>query len=285
MAIQNSSGAFSLIARRKLLALYAALLRCRMMKDFAASAVGRSKSGHEAPAVAVVLDLKPGDTIAASERDFLPGFVNGASPQTIVSALRARPARARTSSSAMLKVALAAARNHAQRKSRNVAVFFGADGSGCSAAWRNALQIAGDERLPMVFVSQASAGEAGPAQPRSKKAARKSHGYPVITVDGDDVVALYRVASEALVHARRGNGPTLIECVPWPLALPQNGTHAASDAILNMEHYLAQRGIAFERWKRKAIEEFGRQLRIDARAKPALALGIANHLARGWVRS
>jgi len=32
-------------------------------------------------------------------------------------------------------------------------------------------------------------------------------------VDGNDVVAVYRVAFEALARARQGRGGTLIECV------------------------------------------------------------------------
>ena len=261
MPAQNSQGTSSLASRRKLLALYAALLRCRMMNDFAAAAAGRNLPRHEAPAVAVVLDLKPGDTIAASGLDFLPRFVSGASPRTIVSELRGRPARIRTPFAAMLKASLAAARSHAQRKNRNVAAIFGAQGSAGSAAWCNALRIAGEERLPILFVGHASSAPSRPGQPRSGNARRTGLGFPAIPVDGDDVVALYRVASEAQVHARRGNGPTLIECVPWPLALSPNGVHAANDPILNMEHYLAQRGVAFERRKRKAIVEFGRELR------------------------
>jgi len=259
MATKKSPKTFSLISRRKLLALYTALLRCRMMTEVAAAKVRRSKAAHEAPAVAVVLDLKPGDTIAAAERDFLPEFVKGASPEAILAALGVRPAHSPASFAATLKATLAAARTHAKRKSRNIAAVFGNGASVSSAAWRNALHIAGTERLPILFVSQPGAD-----QLRRKDSA--SLGFPAIPVDGDDVVALYRVASEAQAHARRGNGPTLIECIPWPLAL-QDGVHEASDPIVNMERYLAHMGIPFERSKRKAIEEFGPSLRGGASAR------------------
>ena len=49
------------------------------------------------------------------------------------------------------------------------------------------------------FVSQPSADEAA-----GRDFAKL--GFPAIPVDRDDVVALYRVASEAQAHARRGNG-------------------------------------------------------------------------------
>jgi TPP-dependent pyruvate/acetoin dehydrogenase alpha subunit len=251
MANKKSPKTFSLISRRKLLALYTTLLRCRMMTEVAAAKARRNKAAHEAPAVAVVFDFKPGDTIVAAESDFLPEFVKGASPEKILASLGARTARARAPFAATLKATLAAARIHAQRKSRNIAAVFGNGASVSSAAWSNALRIAASERLPILFVSQPGAD-----QPRGNA----SPDFPVIPVDGDDVVALYRVASEAQAHARRGNGPTLIECIPWPLAL-QDGASAASDSILSMECYLANMGIPFERSKRKAIEQFGPSLR------------------------
>lgn len=253
MVTKKSPKSFSLISRRKLLALYSSLLRCRMMAEVAAAKTRRSKPVHEAPAVALVLDLKPGDTIAAAERDYLPEFVKGASPEMVLAALAAHPAHARASFAATLKAMLKAARTYAQRQSGNIAVVFGNGASVSSTAWRNALRIAEEESLPILFVSQA-----GPDQAPGKASARL--GFPAIPVDGDDVVALYRVASEAQAHARRGNGPTLIECFAWPLAV-QDRVHEAGDPILAMERYLDNMGIPFERSKRKAIEEFGPSLR------------------------
>ena len=39
-----------------------------------------------------------------------------------------------------------------------------------------------------------------------------AYGIPDITVDGNDVIAVYEAVHEALVRARKGQGPTLIEC-------------------------------------------------------------------------
>lgn len=227
MAIQKRSEAFSLIPRRKLLALYTALLRCRRMEELAGGARRGSRLTHPAPAVAIVIDLKPGDAVAASGRNLLPGFVHGLAPQTIVAD--------------SLQAAMATARVPARGKRRHVAAIFAHGAATSSAAWRNALKAAGAERLPILFVSQAGRARGGMTR-------RLHPELPAIPVDRDDVVALYRVASEALAHARRGNGPTLIECVPWPLAGPEKGT----DAIVKMELYLAQLGIPFEKLKRRA---------------------------------
>ncbi len=37
------------------------------------------------------------------------------------------------------------------------------------------------------------------------------YGVPGITVDGQDVVAVYEAVSEAVARARRGDGPSLVE--------------------------------------------------------------------------
>jgi TPP-dependent pyruvate/acetoin dehydrogenase alpha subunit len=39
-----------------------------------------------------------------------------------------------------------------------------------------------------------------------------AYGIPDVTVDGNDVIAVYEAVYEALVRARKGQGPTLIEC-------------------------------------------------------------------------
>lgn len=255
MTTKKNPETFSLIPRPILRVLYSSLVRCRILDEFAGGGWKRT-TVHEAPAIAIVLDLKAGDTIAASERDFLPPYVSGTPFEDIVSPLRIRASHPRAPFAAALNMALAAARAGTQKKNHSVAAIFGNGAQTRSAAWRRALRIAGAERLPILFV-----GQPGPETAPRKAAALSDHGFPVITVDRDDVVALYRVASEALAHARRGNGSTLIECIAWPFAQPHNGDAAGGDAILNMERYLAQMGVPFERWKKKAITELGRGLR------------------------
>lgn len=251
MATKDSPKTFSLISRRKLLALYAALVRCRMLEEFAASPRRKASTGHEAPAVAVTIDLKASDTVAASNRDLLPALVHGTDARTILSAGRAIASH--PSFAATLRSAIAAARKAAQAKNGRVAAIFASGSDATSAAWRDGMRIAGAERLPILFVSQ----RGNAAAPESKGVTHRVEGFPAINVDRDDVVALYRVAFEALAHARRGNGPTLIECICWP----GGAEGGASDAILNMERYLAQSGIPFVRTKRKTVECFVEELR------------------------
>jgi TPP-dependent pyruvate/acetoin dehydrogenase alpha subunit len=39
-----------------------------------------------------------------------------------------------------------------------------------------------------------------------------SYGIPDVTIDGNDVIAVYEAVSEAVARARRGEGPTVVEC-------------------------------------------------------------------------
>jgi TPP-dependent pyruvate/acetoin dehydrogenase alpha subunit len=84
-----------------------------------------------------------------------------------------------------------------------------------------------------------------------------ARGFPAIAVDGNDVVAVYRVATESIAHARRGNGPTLIECM-----VERSKSH---DPIRKMEAYLMRRGLFSKGMKVEIADRFTRQL--DAAAK------------------
>jgi len=230
---------FSLIPEKKLLALYAGLLKCRMVEE----SVGRGAfAGKEAPAVAAVIDLRDGDKVIAGVADFLPQFVKGQSPGAVP---RKRKARSKPAID-LLRSGITASRSLQRKKSGNIAVVF-CDAAG--AATEKYLRAAGDEQLPVIFVRNGN--------PRSaSRIPGPACGFPAITVDSDDVVAIYRVASESIAHARRGNGATLIECVPWPLA-----EEGEADAVASMERYLTQHGVAFERSKARVKEGFARKLR------------------------
>ena len=43
----------------------------------------------------------------------------------------------------------------------------------------------------------------------------KAYAIPGVTVDGNDVMAVIDAADEAVSRARRGEGPTLLECKTW----------------------------------------------------------------------
>jgi TPP-dependent pyruvate/acetoin dehydrogenase alpha subunit len=82
-------------------------------------------------------------------------------------------------------------------------------------------------------------------------------GFPAIPVDGHDAVGVYRVASEAMAHARRGSGPTLIQCLPSPFG-QMDGRRGCP--LANMERYLAGRKLISDGWAARLARRFTREL-------------------------
>ncbi len=174
---------------------------------------------------------------------------------------------------ARLEVATSAALANKIEKNGKIVVVFSSGKSGSLNSWNEALARACAQRLPILFVAQGDS-PAGPASLNAQsgigEAGLKAQAgrLPEIAVDGNDVVAVYRVATEAIAHARRGNGPTLIEC--------QAECSEAHDPIRKMEAYLAQKGLLRDEWKPQAAARFATELdaAIKAAAANASAKGV-----------
>jgi pyruvate dehydrogenase E1 component alpha subunit len=94
------------------------------------------------------------------------------------------------------------------------------DGASNIGAFHEGLNLAGVWKLPVVFVCQNNQyGEHTPmrmATAVDEIAMRAaSYGMPGIRVDGNDPIAMWRAAGEAVARARAGEGPTLIEAVTY----------------------------------------------------------------------
>ena len=102
-------------------------------------------------------------------------------------------------------------------KTDNVAVAFFGDGATNNGAFHEGLNMASIWKLPVLFICENNqfatevpfAYAAGNPDVGSRGAA---YGMPGFTLDGNDVLAIHRVAGEAVQRARTGGGPTLIEC-------------------------------------------------------------------------
>lgn len=100
-----------------------------------------------------------------------------------------------------------------------VACFFG-DGATNEGAFHEALNIASIWRLPVVFVCENNKYGMSFSTERSMAVEHVSdraaaYAMPGVTVDGNDVDAVFAAATEAVDRARRGEGPTLIENVTY----------------------------------------------------------------------
>ncbi|MDP2990162.1 MAG: thiamine pyrophosphate-dependent dehydrogenase E1 component subunit alpha, partial [Kiritimatiellota bacterium] len=102
-------------------------------------------------------------------------------------------------------------------KSDRIAVTFFGDGASNNGAFHEGLNMAAIWKLPVLFICENnqfateisinySAGNPEIAQRAT------AYNIPGISIDGNDVIAVFDAAAEAAARARAGGGPTLIEC-------------------------------------------------------------------------
>ncbi|MGI0079236.1 MAG: pyruvate dehydrogenase (acetyl-transferring) E1 component subunit alpha [Nitrososphaerales archaeon] len=103
------------------------------------------------------------------------------------------------------------------------------DGATSSGEFHIAMNFAGVYKAPTIFVcenNQYAISVPLKMQTASATIAIKAraYGFEGVRVDGNDIIAVYTSVKRAAEKARRGEGPTLIECVTYRL-----GAHSTSD--------------------------------------------------------
>ena len=97
----------------------------------------------------------------------------------------------------------------------SVSVF--GDGAVEEGPWHECLNFAVLKRLPVVFLCENNLWAAfSPLKDRQPPVEiyrrAESYGMPAVLVDGNDALAVHAAAAAAVGRARRGEGPTLVEC-------------------------------------------------------------------------
>ncbi|MBM4256493.1 MAG: thiamine pyrophosphate-dependent dehydrogenase E1 component subunit alpha [Deltaproteobacteria bacterium] len=103
------------------------------------------------------------------------------------------------------------------KKTDQVTICFFGDGASEQGTLHESLNLAAIWKLPIVFVAENNGyAESTPAHYHCsvENIADRAAAYnmPGITIDGNDVFAVYESAGEAIRRARTGQGPTLLEC-------------------------------------------------------------------------
>lgn len=116
-----------------------------------------------------------------------------------------------------IPISVGAALSAKMRKSGQVSVSFFGDGASNQGVCHEAMNLAAVGKLPVIFVCEnnlyAISTHHSKASAITDIADRAdSYGMPGMIVDGMDVVAVYEATLDAAARARRGEGPTLIEC-------------------------------------------------------------------------
>ncbi len=126
----------------------------------------------------------------------------------------------------MAGIALAAR----MQKKDLVAMTWIGDGGTSTGAFHEGLNFAAVQKLPLVVIAENNGWAY--STPFHKQTAAKcladkaaAYGIPGVSVDGNDVLAVYEAAREAVDRARSGGGPTLVEALTYRMK-----GHAEHDA-------------------------------------------------------
>jgi pyruvate dehydrogenase E1 component alpha subunit len=225
--------------------------------------------GHEAMQVGAVRALDNGDWIFPSYRESAVGLLRGMPVETVLSWWRGHPAGwwdPRDYRLASIAVPIATHVPHAVgfawgkrlRSETTCALAFFGDGATSEGAFHEGANFAAVMQAPVVLLcnnNQWAISTPLSAQTKAETLADKAIGYgmPGVRVDGGDVLAVYEATSEALVRARRGEGPTFIEALTYRCA-----PHATADdpsAYIDAERVEAEREnecfMRYERYLRR----------------------------------
>jgi pyruvate dehydrogenase E1 component alpha subunit len=153
-------------------------------------------------------------------------------------------------------IATGAAYAMKMKKEKGAVLCFGGDGSTSEGEFHDGLNFAGVWNSPSVFLisnNQYAISVPVKWQTASKTIAQKALGYGFsgVQVDGNDILAVHTVVSQAMKKAREGNGPTLIEAVTYRM-----GAHTTAD---DPTKYRSQEEVEY--WKeRDPISRFKQYL-------------------------
>ena len=233
------------LARETLLLMYFHLRLTRALEERLSILYRQGKilggvylsTGQEAVSVGAASTLGPGDVIVPSHRDMGAHLVRGIEPREIFAQYLGRVgglSRGRDGNvhfgdvrrgdipflSPMadgIPVATGVALAMKQDGTDRVAVTWFGEGAASRGDFHEGVNLAAVLRVPVVFVcnnNRYAYSTPLERQTRVPDIAVRAAGYgiPGVTVDGNDILAVYGAVRDAVARARRGEGPSLVEC-------------------------------------------------------------------------
>jgi pyruvate dehydrogenase E1 component alpha subunit len=232
--------------------------------------------GEEASATGACAALRPDDAVGSTHRGHGHSIAKGADLTRMMAELLAKDTgycRGRGGSMHIadvatgnlgangivaggIPIAVGAALAFQLRREEKVVISFFGDGAMNEGAFHEAANLAAIWLLPVVFVCENnqygmsfSTENAFAIRHLSERAA--AYGIPGVTVDGNDVDAVYQATTEAVEKARRGEGPTFIEALTY-----RYKGHSKSDKNL----YRTKEEITEWRTEHDPLEHFERRV-------------------------
>lgn len=193
--------------------------------------------GQEAIIVGTGFGLRKDDFICPLHRDLGSFLMKGVEPKVMMSQMFGKASglsKGRDSAlhsgvselgifgntsmlGANLPVAAGLAFTYKMERTDNVVVAYFGEGASNVGDFHEALNFAGVQRLPIIFVCENN--QYAYSVPVEKSMAiddvadrAESYGFEGVAINGNDVLAVYQSTQGALARARSGEGPTLIEC-------------------------------------------------------------------------
>ena len=154
----------------------------------------------------------------------------------------------------------AALANHLKGKNGVAVCFFG-EGASNQGTIQETMNLASVWKLPLIFVCENSSPEVQVSlghklnfpQFKVENISIRGQAYdmPGTTIDGNDVFSVYETLKEATDRARKGEGPSLIECKTYQYEGPFSGEEAdekekdwqGKDPILRFEKNVLDNGL------------------------------------------
>jgi pyruvate dehydrogenase E1 component alpha subunit len=238
-------------------------------------------AGEEAVATGVCASLKEGDTITSTHRGHGHCIAKGCDVDGMMAEIFGKATglckgkggsmHIADVSKGMLgangivgggpPLACGAALSAKMRGTDDVCVCFFGDGAAEQGTFHESLNLAAIWKLPVVFVAENNGfAESTPVSYHCaiENIADRAAGYgiPGASIDGMDVLAVYEAAQEAINRARKGLGPSLLECKTYRYHGHFEGDQQlyktdelqqkmmAHDAIKNLHETGIQQGLA-----------------------------------------
>jgi TPP-dependent pyruvate/acetoin dehydrogenase alpha subunit len=236
------------IPRATLKSMYVTMLRIRRFEEKVAQLISRQEIicpchlyiGQEAIATGVSASLRKDDWVFSTHRSHGHYIAKGGSLKALMAELYGRatgcsggyggsmhlsaPEIGLPGSSAIVAgtvpLAAGAALAFTLQKKDSVAVVFFGDGAVDEGVWYETLNFASLKKLPVIFICENNLysthmplADCLADTDIYKKAA--AFNMPGVRIDGNNVVEVYTAAQKAIANARRGGGPTLLECLTY----------------------------------------------------------------------
>ncbi len=137
---------------------------------------------------------------------------------------------------------------------RVVLCFFG-DGATNTGRFHEGVNLGAIWKLPVIYIIENNGWGMNVSVEHSCNLTNLAdravaYGIPGVIVDGNDPIAVYETVSEAVARARKGEGPTLVECKTFRLL-----GHHSTDA----QQYRPKEDIE-ESWRKEPIKRFRERL-------------------------